>query len=149
MSGLMWGTWRRAWSGILDATAVQRRDECIAKGIDPSRFGHDLVDSIVHEEERGMWDLRFNLHMLARGGLFLFPATSMVRHTGYDLRATNSPNATGWEDVVEPAPAFDRVVWPPLVEQPGSAELWRRAIGGEPLTLLTRIRRRLARWMGA
>ena len=146
MSALMWGTWRRAWTGILDATAVQRRDECLAKGIDPSRFGSDLVDSIVHEEERGMWDLRFNLQMLARGGLFLFPATSMVRHTGYDPRATNSPTGAGWEEVVEPPPPLERIRWPEVVEQPGSAQLWRRAMDPPSRSLLSRVFRRLAAW---
>lgn len=128
MSALVWGTWRRAWDGMLDRTAVQLRDECLAAGIDPARFGSDLVDSVVHEEERGMWDIRFNLHMLARHGLFLFPAVSMVRHIGYEPRATNSPNAAGWDDSPGPAPALESIVWPTVAEHPGSARLWRAAM---------------------
>ncbi|MBI3568270.1 MAG: FkbM family methyltransferase [Gemmatimonadetes bacterium] len=151
MSGLMWGTWRRAWDGMLDATALERRDECLARGIDPSRFGRDLMDSPIHEQQLGTWDIRFNLHMLARGGLFLFPATSMVQHIGYDERATNSPHAAGWEPVSAPAPAPESIVWPSDVrEQPGSAERWRLAIDGPPVPLVRRLARRtrlgLAAW---
>ncbi|MEA3248011.1 MAG: hypothetical protein U9Q74_17825 [Gemmatimonadota bacterium] len=141
MSGLMWGTWWRAWDGILEKTARELRDDCLARGIDPGRFGADLVESVVHEEERGMWDIRFNLHMLARGGLFLFPARSMVRHTGYDPRATNSPHSAGWEDVMEPAPSLASVEWPAVVEQPGSARLWRAAVAPPRPSWRARLRR--------
>lgn len=142
MSGLMWGTWARAWDGMLSATALERRDECLAKGIDPSRFGRDMVDSPAHELQIGGWDIRFNLHMLARGGLFLFPATSMVQHIGYDARATNSPDATGWEPVSAPAPAIESIVWPEVRELKGSAELWRLAIDGPPVPAVRRVLRR-------
>ena len=146
-SSLMWGTWRRAWDGILDATAQERRDECLAKGIDPARFGCDLIESVVHEETRGFWDFRFNLHMLARGGLFLFPAATMVRHLGHDARATNSPHGAEWEGEPVDVPDIRTVRWPPVVEHPASAELWRRAINPTRRTLLSRVRGRLARWL--
>lgn len=147
MSALVWGTWRRAWDGMLDRTALQLRDECLARGIDPARFGSDLVESVVHEEERGMWDIRFNLHMLAKRGLFLFPATSMVRHTGYGPRATNSPDAAGWDDAPEPAPPLEGIVWPSVVEQPGSALLWQAAMSPPKRSLRGRLRARLRRWL--
>ena len=148
MATWVWATWRRAWAGMPDATAMERRDECLAAGIDPARLGDDLVESPKHEVEKAMWDFRFNLHMLARRGLFLYPAASMVRHTGYDERAMNLPNATGWEDVVAPAPTGAAIRWPAVAEYPGSDALWRRAKNVPKRTLLSRIRNRISRWFG-
>ncbi|MFI5310334.1 MAG: hypothetical protein ACHQQ3_03810 [Gemmatimonadales bacterium] len=146
MSGLMWGTWRRAWAGVADHTAAEFAARCAAQGIDAARYGDDLLDSVAHEEEFGMWDLRFNLHMLAQRGLFLWPARSMVAHIGYEPRATNSPNAGGWEDAPVPAPPAAGVQWPEVREHPGSAELWRRAVNAPPPpSFFGRVRRRLAR----
>lgn len=144
MSGLMWGTWRRAWTGVAAHTAAEFAARCAEAGIDVTRYGDDLRDSVVHEEAYGMWDLRFNLHMLAERGLFLWPARSMVAHTGYEPRATNSPNAAGWEDAPVPAPAVSRIRWPEVREHPGSAALWRRAVNAPPRpSLLARARRRM------
>jgi hypothetical protein len=73
---------------MLDVTALERRDACVAAGIDPARFGEDLLDSPLHEVEKAMWDIRFNLHMLARCGLLLDPATirwpAVVEYSGTD-----------------------------------------------------------------
>lgn len=145
MSGLMWGTWSRAWKGMPDRTAAQLLAECRALGIRPEHAGRDMVESVPHEEARGFWDLRFNLHMLRNRGLFLWPAESMVRHIGYDPRATNSPNGTGWEEVVESAPSPDSIVWPSIVEHPRAAALWRAAINRRSVTLVFRVRRRMRR----
>jgi len=149
MCALVWGTWRRAWEGMLDATALERRDECLAKGIDPAKGGRDLVESVIHEQMRGFWDLRFNLHMLARGGLFLYPAHTMVQHIGYDPRATNTPNVQGWDLEPSAAPALERIAWPAVEEYPGSTELWRLSVDGPPppaaRTALRSLKRRLAR----
>jgi hypothetical protein len=148
MATFVWATWRRAWSGMLDATALQRRDECLAVGIDPARLGDDLVESPLHEVEKAMWDVRFNLHMLARRGLFLYPAKSMVRHTGYDARAMNLPSGDGWADSPGPAPDPSMVRWPVVVEYPGTDALWRHALNAPKRTLLGRLRRRISRWIG-
>ena len=146
MSGLMWGTWRRAWTGVTDTTAAALFELCRARGIDVTRYGNDLRDAVVHEEEYGMWDLRFNLHMLSQRGLFLWPARSMTAHIGYDPRATNSPEKAGWEDAPEPAPVVQHIRWPEVREHPGSAELWQRALNAPPRpSPFERVRRRLAR----
>ncbi|MFI5310986.1 MAG: hypothetical protein ACHQQ3_07115 [Gemmatimonadales bacterium] len=146
MSGLMWGTWRRAWSGVTDHTAAEFCDLCRVRGIDVTRYGDDLLASAADEQRYGMWDMRFNLHMLAQRGLFLWPARSMVAHTGYGPLATNSPNAAGWEDSPVPASPMEQVVWPDVREHPLSAELWRRAVNAPPRpSLFERARRRLAR----
>jgi hypothetical protein len=148
MSGLMWGTWRRAWTGMRETTAAALLRECEALGIRPGRVGRDMVESVPHEEERGLWDLRFNLHMIRHRGLFLWPAESMARHIGYDERATNSPSGKGWEELVVSAPSPSSIVWPSVEEHPGSAELWRRVQLPPSRTLWSRIRGRIARAMG-
>lgn len=146
MSGLMWGTWLRAWEGVTAQSAAQLLARCDAQGINVARYGDDLRTAALHEKEYGMWDMRFNLHMLARRGLFMWPARSMVAHIGYDPRATNSPNAAGWEDAPSAAPPVASIRWPEVREHPGSAELWRRAVNAPPApSLLARVRRRLAR----
>lgn len=147
MSSLMWGTWRRAWAGVPESNCVSLLRECASKGVDVTRFGCDLAAIADDDEARGHWDQRFNLHMLARGGLFMFPAVSMVRHIGYDDRATNSPDGTGWADDVHPAPDPEHIRWPAVAEQPGSGELWRREVGPPPPGLMDRLRRRFARWL--
>lgn len=150
MSGLMWGTWLRAWDGVTAQTAAQLLARCDAQGIDVARYGDDLRTAALHEKEYGMWDMRFNLHMLARRGLFMWPARSMVAHIGYDPRATNSPNVAGWDDAPSAAPRIETVRWPEVREHPGSAELWRRAVNAPPRpSVFARARRRLARlWRG-
>jgi hypothetical protein len=148
MSGLMWGTWRRAWAGMPEETAAGLLAECRAKGLDPSHVGRDMVMSVPHEVQRGFWDLRFNLHMLARGGLFLWPAASMVRHIGYDARATNSPQGGGWEEQLVAAPDPASVQWPAIVEHPQAASMWRHALAGTRLSPAARMRRRFERWFG-
>jgi len=145
MSGLVWGTWRRAWEGLTDQDSVALLEQCRARGIDVNRVGEDLADAAPHEIAYGMWDHRFNLHMLARGGLFLFPARSMVNHTGYDPRATNSPNAQGWEAEIASAPPLDEIAWPDVREEPLSAALWWRALHAPRPGLLRRARARLGR----
>lgn len=146
-TSLMWGTWRRAWRGMMDATCATLVDQCRARGIDPAEFGDDNVNAAIHEFTHGMWDHRFNLHVLANRGLFLWPARSMVTHLGYETRATNSPNGKGWEDTPSPAPNPDAVRWPePTAAHPGSAPRWRQTVNiPPPPSFLARVRRRLKR----
>lgn len=149
-TSLLWGTWRRAWDGVMDTTCAELCDLCAARGIDVTEYGDDIRNAAIHEQQYGMWDHRFNLHVLAQGGVFLWPARSMVAHLGYDPRATNSPNGTGWEDTPSPAPPPASVRWPDVRIHPESAALWCRAVNAPlPPSLLARVRRRLRRfWAG-
>lgn len=145
-TSLLWGTWRRAWRGMLDHTCADLCETCKARGIDITEYGDDNPNAAIHEKQYGMWDHRFNLHMLAQRGLFLWPARSMVAHLGYDPRATNSPNGKGWEDAPSPAPPAQSVKWPEVRVHPGSAPLWRAAVNvPPPPSLFARVRRRLRR----
>jgi hypothetical protein len=146
----LWGTWRRAWAGVTDETCASLNEKCRALGINVAAYGNELVESAIYEPKySAMWDYRFNLHVLAQRGLFLWPARSMVRHNGYDPRASMSPNGEGWEDVPSPAPAVDTVRWPSEVrENPGSAPLWRVAVdAAPPPPFFARVRRRLRRFV--
>ncbi len=149
MCGLLWGTWRRAWQGVRDQSAEELNALCAARGIDSSAYGDDLPKAAIHELEYGLWDLRFNLHMLAERGLMLYPARSMVAHTGYDARATNSPRAGDWVDSRQPAPRVENIRWPEVVEHPANAALWRRAVNPPPPpSRLTRAMHSLTRTTG-
>jgi FkbM family methyltransferase len=149
MCGLLWGTWRRAWAGVRERTAAELSALCAERGIDITAYGGDLAGAVIHEFEYGMWDLRFNLHMLAERGLMLYPARSMVAHIGYDARATNSPRAGEWVDAPEAAPTVAAIQWPAVVEHPANAALWRLAVNPRPRPgRLVRAARRLGRTAG-
>lgn len=147
-TSLLWGTWRRAWAGILDHTCADLCQACARAGINVAEYGDDLINSAIHEQQYGMWDHRFNLHMLAHRGVFLWPARSMAAHTGYDPRATNSPHGKGWEDAPVPAPPVEAVRWPDLRVHPGSAPLWRVTVNAPPPpSFFARVRRRIRRFL--
>jgi hypothetical protein len=149
-TSLMWGTWRRAWAGVMDTNCAKLVERCRASKVDPAEYGEDNVNAAIHEFTHGMWDHRFNLHVLAQRGLFLWPARSMVKHNGYDPRATNSPNGAGWELEPQPAPDPATVRWPePLRAHPASAPMWRRTVAAPPPpTFAMRVRRKLRRLLG-
>ena len=141
-----WGTWRRAWSGFGELSAIELRERCAARGIDIGTYGEDVAGAFVGSAERATWDYRFNLHMLLRDGLSLLPPRTMTAHIGYGERASNAGDGEGWEDHPEPPPAPGAVQWPAVRENPLSAECWRRAQDPPPRPpLLIRIARRLAR----
>lgn len=144
-TSLAWGTWRRAWNGVADTTCATLVEECRAQSIDPAAFGEDNVNAATHEVTHGMWDHRFNLHVLAHRGLFLWPARSMAAHLGYDSRATNSPHGAGWEDDPHPAPDPATVHWPaPVGVHPESGARWKAVVDAPPrASLFTRLLRRL------
>lgn len=148
-TSLLWATWRRAWTGMMDTDCAALVARCRARGIDAAAYGDDNVTAAEHEHEYGMWDHRFNLHVLAARGLFLWPARSMGAHRGYDARATNSPHGEGWEDAPSPAPAPDAVRWPEVCEHPSAAALWRKAVNAPPPpSLAVRAMRKLRRALG-
>jgi glycosyltransferase involved in cell wall biosynthesis len=145
-----WATWRRAWDGFADASAVELRDRCAARGIDIGKYGEDVAGAFVGDAAGATWDYRFNLHMLLRDGLSLLPPRTMTSHIGYGERASNAGEGVGWEDHPESPPPPDAVRWPAVVENPLSAECWRRAQDPPPRpSLLRRIARRLARVVGS
>jgi hypothetical protein len=122
---LVWGTWRRAWRGMeRDANTLVM--ECRERGIDPYRYGADLVDMVAREHVRNLWAVRWVYLHILNGGLCLRPPRSMVNHIGIDDRATNASGEVWWEN---PHLASCEVPqrWPDPVEHPDCPALWRRA----------------------
>ena len=141
-----WATWRRAWSGFPAETPDELRARCIARAVDTAKYGNDVAIIANDPAAKLTWDYAFSLHMLLNGGLTLLPFRTMSAHIGYDLRATHPQDNTGWEDSPASPPRPEDVRWPPVRENPASAELFRRAMDvPAPPTFLTRIRRRVAR----
>lgn len=125
----VWGTWRRAWPGM-DRDALTLMAEAAARGIDPRRYGDDLVEMARAEKARNLWAVRWSYLHMVRRGLCLRPPRSLVEHVGIDPLATNAGTDGTWAvPRLGPLPA-EPVRWPEPVEHPDCARLWRKAFGG-------------------
>jgi hypothetical protein len=123
---LFWGISASAWDGMLAMTAAEMLADVAAAGRDPARYGSDIGAMAAVEQERNIWAVRLIAHQMRRGGLCLQPAQSLVRHIGYDSRATNAARADSWD--AEAAPSVEvPAVWPEPIEHPDVAALWQRA----------------------
>jgi hypothetical protein len=125
---LFWGTWRRAWRGM-DRDARAHLEDAVARGIDPARYGDDLVEMARNEEARNIWAVRWSYLHIARGGLCLRPPHSLVTHAGLDAHASNAGQDTRWLNArLGPLPQHP-IRWPEPVEHPDCPRLWQRACG--------------------
>jgi hypothetical protein len=124
---LVWGTWRRVWQGMMEATAMDKMKVISARGDSPYHYGGDLPNMAKYEKERNIWAVRFLYHHLLHKGLCLRPPWSMVEHIGFDERATNAAGTKSWLENGElracpPVPS----VWPEPAENPRCAALHRK-----------------------
>ncbi len=128
---LVWGAWSRSWQGM-DREAWSQVQECEQKGIDPYRYGADLVGQARGELKANIWACRFCFAHILRGGLCLRPPHSMVEHIGFDELATNSPDGSQWANPplksCPPIPGR----WPQPSEHPECSVLWRTTCGEKP-----------------
>ena len=123
-----WGTWRRAWKRM-DRGASDLLLDCERKGIDPYRYGKDLVQMAAIERKRNLWAVRWLYQHILHGGLCLRPPRSLVNHFGLGEGATNAGAAFEWTvPELLPCPPLPPV-WPRAVEHPDCARLWREAYG--------------------
>ncbi len=123
---LVWGTWRRAWQGM-DRDALSHMKEAVSRGIDPARYGDDLVEMATGEAARNIWAVRWSFLHLARGGLCLRPPHPLVTHIGLDAHATNAGEDTRWlNERLGPLPR-PPIRWPAPVEHPDCPALWQAA----------------------
>lgn len=128
---LGWGAWRRAWQGM-DIPAMRLLRKCRLRFRDIYRYGSDIPETAFMEQARNIWAVRFALLHILRQGLCLQPPHSMTEHIGYDSRATNAISAGVLEPGrLCPAPPIP-AIWPPAVEHPESAALWREVRGRPP-----------------
>jgi hypothetical protein len=124
----VWRTWRRGWEGMeKDALTLMREAE--ARGIDPRRYGDDLVDMAKAEQARNIWAVRWSYLHVARGGLCLRPPRNLVHHIGLGAGATNAGYDYRWSIPVAGTPPAAPIPWPAPVEHPECARLWQRACG--------------------
>ncbi len=127
----VWGTWARAWEGMLDHDALSLMKICDDRGIDIYRYGADLPSMARVELKRNIWAVRFLYwHMLNRG-LCLRPPWSMVEHIGF-TQGTNT-QAESWVKnpplkAVPPSPDL----WPEPVEDPECSTLYQSVYGSRP-----------------
>lgn len=127
----LWGTWRRGWAGM-ERDAESLMAACVARGIEPWRYGNDLPAMAETERARNIWAVRFLYLHILRGGLCLRPPWSMVEHVGFDAAATNAAGEDRWANPpLGPAPPIPDP-WPEPAEHPRCAALWRAACGGAP-----------------
>jgi hypothetical protein len=116
----VWGTWARAWLGMLDHTAKDLILECLSKGVDVYNYGADLPAMAEVEIEKNIWAVRWIYWHISRNGLCLRPPYSLVEHIGFDNGWANPPLRS-----CPPIPQR----WPDPVEHSECARLWRSACG--------------------
>ena len=123
---LAWGTWRRAWIGMMEETALEKMNAFAAMGGDPRGHGGDLPYMAKIELDRNIWAVRHAFHHMQHGGLCMKPPWSMVNHIGWSDAATNSRKKS-WEDngvLAECPPVPER--WPAAEEHPLCAAIDRK-----------------------
>lgn len=126
----VWGTWARAWRGMLDQPAPEKLAATVAAGVPADAYGADLPAMAAAEADKNIWAVRWIYHHLQRRGLCLRPPRSMVEHIGFDRAATHAAAATDWAnpplESVPPVPS----VWPEAQENASCRGLWREANPG-------------------
>ena len=123
---LVWGTWRRAWQGMMEQDGRTLMLACEAKGIDRNKYGSDLPAMAEVERQKNIWAVRWLYHHILHGGLCLRPPWSMVEHIGFDAQATNARDGSKHRNPpLKPCPPIP-AEWPEPVEHPQCPELARR-----------------------
>lgn len=96
-----WATWRRAWRHF--DWAIARWPELKARGIietwhsDPyeQRYWMAIYDRL-HEGDREVWDLQWNLACWSQSGLVAMPAVNLVVNDGWGPDATHTNTQFEW-----------------------------------------------------
>jgi putative methyltransferase (TIGR04325 family) len=123
----VWGTWARAWRGMVEENAREKLAQAAHRGIKPDAYGADLPPMARAEERQNIWAVRWLYHHLQHGGLCVRPPWSMVEHIGLDALATNAQHATAWTNPpLRAAPPIPEK-WPQPTENPACRSLWRAA----------------------
>jgi len=123
----IWGTWKRAWTGMLDHDACSLIKVCKEERIDPMEYGYDLPEMAAVEIKANIWAVRFLYWHIVNKGLCMRPPWSMVDHTGDDKHGTNIKGEL-WTKCanIYPAPLIPKE-WPEPVENRRCAELHRNS----------------------
>ena len=143
----VWGTWARAWRGMMEQTAREKLVVAAATGIPPAAYGADLPLMAEAEQRQNIWAVRWIYHHFQCGGLCVRPPWSMVEHEGFDASATNAAGAGAWANPpLRAAPLLPRA-WPEPKEHRDCRRLWQEANPPERFGALRRMVRQLRRWV--
>ncbi len=128
-----WGTWMRAWEGMMQYDALSLMKMCDEKGIDVHQYGAWLPAMADIEKKKNIWGVRFLYWHILNRGLCLRPPWSMVEHIGFDSQGTNA-QAAGIlaADPLKSCPQIPKK-WPDPVEQTECANLWRETLDFRPV----------------
>ena len=141
----VWGTWARAWRGMMDENALAKMAAAKSRGTSPYAYGADLPQMARDETRRNIWAVRWLYHHLQQGGMCVRPPWSMVEHIGFDALATNAEEAAEWgADNLPEAPPIP-ADWPAPVEHPLCRDLWRATTPPVWRRMLRCLRSRLRR----
>lgn len=139
----VWGSWSRAWSGMNDQTADEKRVAAGARGVPADAYGADLPVMAAAELSQNIWAVRWLYHHLQHGGLCVRPPWSMIEHIGFDPLATNAAAATAWANpplrAAPPIPSS----WPQPREHPAVRALWQAANPSGWRAIWQRLRRKV------
>lgn len=129
---LVWGTWARAWEGMVENEALPLMKRCEEQGIDIYRYGADMPDMARAEIKQNIWAVRFLYWHVFNQGLCLRPPWSMVEHIGYGADATNT-QSEGWftNPPLKPCPPIPEQ-WPESFEDPECFLLYQNVCGKRP-----------------
>ena len=127
----IWGTWRRAWQGMEQETAVEKMRAAAKRGTTVDAYGGDLPSMAREEQRKNIWAVRWLYHHLQHGGLCVRPPWSMVEHIGFDAEATNAGGAGAWANPARRSAPPVPTAWPVAQEHPFCRELWQTA-GAKP-----------------
>jgi len=128
----VWGTWARAWTGMLDHDALSLMKMCEEKGIDIYRYGADLPDMANKELKHNIWAVRFLYWHIFNHGLCLRPPWSMVEHIGFDKEGTNAQSESWVKNPpLKTCPQIPNP-WPEPFESPECSAIHQRLCGTRP-----------------
>jgi hypothetical protein len=121
---LVWGTWRRAWLGMTEETALEKMAKIQMQGGNIAKYGGDLSAMAKRELASNIWAVRFLYHHILNQGLCLRPPWSMVEHIGFDARSTNANSKNVWfvNGELSTCPSIPEK-WPEPVENSECAKL--------------------------
>lgn len=139
----VWGTYRRAWDGMMDTDSYTLMKLCKQWGIEPERYGDDLPEMAGEGLAKNIWAVRFIYWHIYNQGLCLRPPWSMVDHIG--INGTNVKSVL-WENLpnLSTAPPVPEH-WPEPAENPECNRLHRETTWKHS-GMKRKVQRILARW---
>ncbi len=130
----VWGTWKRAWTGINECDALSLMKTCEKNGIDIYQYGADLPDMAKEEVKKNIWAVRFLYWHIFKHGLCMRPPWSMVEHIGFDKDATNAQTESCLKKIhpLVECPLVPKQ-WPSSIEDPLCCVLHQNVFGVRPV----------------